>query len=94
MRREQVGRFRVDDAVALEKVSQTTVLVSPLDLVGDMPRVELTAAEVAAVRQGRVVGAVPPMAEQTTALVQGRELVAIGTPRGGRWQPVTVLGPE
>jgi tRNA pseudouridine55 synthase len=59
LRRTRAGRFRIDDAITLERLtelSETTsidsVLISPNDAVSDLPMVQLSREEAACTRHG------------------------------------------
>lgn len=90
LRREQVGRWNVADAVAPDRVERATPLIGPLDLLGEMPRVALTDDETTAVRRGQAVGSAGPD-PSVSALVLRDELIAIAEPKAGRWQPTIVV---
>jgi tRNA pseudouridine55 synthase len=91
LRRERVGPFRADLATPLERLTGTEPLLPPADLVGELPRVRLAPDEVRAVGHGRTVAA-EPEAGDLAALVDESGLVAVAEARGGRWQPIVVLG--
>lgn len=92
LRRTTVGRFSVADATPLDRVGPATPLLPAADLV-DLPRVTVTGEEARLARQGRRVGSAAA-GEPTSALLLGDELVAVGEPRDGQWQPIVVLGVE
>ena len=89
LRRERVGGFAVSDAVPLDQVAPGIAMVPVLQLVDDLPRVEVSPGEVVAVRHGRPIGTAE--GEAPVALVEGGDLIAIAEPKAGRWQPVVVL---
>lgn len=111
LRRTRVGAFRLEDAVtpdALEAMSEDPVgrreALLPLQTaLTDVPAVELTPDDAAAVRQGRTVRLLPHAVEAwkgdarsaredrlTVGLVAGRA-VALGEVRAGQFQPVKVF---
>jgi tRNA pseudouridine55 synthase len=90
LRRTAIGPFTVDVAIALHEVRRD-VVPTPADraLIG-MPRVALSADEVAATRAGRKVAA--RMDGETTALLDERgDLIAVAERDGAWWQPRVVL---
>ncbi len=91
LRREGVGPFGVEAAVPLERVDANSPRLSPLELLGPMPRVTVSSDDAAALRCGRSIGTAVDD-QPTSVLVLGAEVVAIGRPRGGHWQPTVVLG--
>jgi tRNA pseudouridine55 synthase len=91
LRREWIGGLRVEQAVALADLAPETPLLSPLDLLAHLPRVELGAEEVERVAHGRAVeGATAPGGGEV-ALVAGGRLVAVAEAVDGCWQPRVVL---
>jgi tRNA pseudouridine55 synthase len=92
LRREWIGRLRVEDAVPLDQVGEGIRLLSPLDVLPQWPRVTLTEAEVAAVRQGRCIARPPARAEPASVLLVADDtLVAVAEATAGGWQPRVVL---
>lgn len=89
LRREWIGPLRVEDARPLETITADTALVPALDLVAHLPRVAVDAAELAAIRHGRLV----PRAEAAgeVALVSEGRLVAVAEAVPAGWQPRVVL---
>jgi tRNA pseudouridine55 synthase len=90
LRRERVGRFEVKNAVPPELLAADGPLIPPIDLIVEMPRLEVSEEDVDAVRHGRQVQSADA-GSPITALVHRGGLVAIAEPRGGRWQPIIVL---
>lgn len=89
LRREAIGPFEVAAAVALGDVSAASRLISPAELLGHLPAVELSDAEAADVGHGRQV-----MREGSAGrarLLLGGALVAVGEARETGWQPIVVL---
>jgi tRNA pseudouridine55 synthase len=92
LRREAIGRWRVEDAVAVDAIGPGSVLIPPAGLLQGLPGVELTAPEAAGVAHGR---GVPRGASSGLArlMIEGRlAAVAEASPMG--WQPVVVLEAE
>jgi tRNA pseudouridine55 synthase len=96
LRRERSGPLSVQEAVPYEAVTPGALaaggirLVSPLDALGPVAREPLDAAQVAAVRQGRMVAATQP--GERAALLDRGEVVAMAERRPGAvWQPRVVL---
>lgn len=59
LRRTRAGRFRIDDAITLERLTElaqassiASVLISPNDAVSDLPMVQLSNEDVARIRHG------------------------------------------
>jgi tRNA pseudouridine55 synthase len=91
LRREAIGDLLVGQAVPLELVGRDTPLLSPLAVLGPMPRLELSQEEVEAVGFGRPVYRPDETAGAEIALVAGDRLVAVGERREGRVAPTVVL---
>jgi len=96
LRRVAVGSFRDAEAVALDDVSPARLLPC-LELVRDMPAAEISGDALDAVRHGRSLerAALGLAGEGPWALIgPGRELVAVGEPRGSdKVRPAVVLAP-
>lgn len=88
IRRVRVGAWDVADAIALDAVD-ATALIAPLQMLAQLPVVQLTAAEVAAVRQGKSIRR--GVDDGVVALAEHAELVAVAEARGGVLQPRRVL---
>jgi tRNA pseudouridine55 synthase len=95
LRRTAVGSYRVDQAVSADELvadpdAVRRVLIQTLDALGSMPRVELSADDVAHIRHGRAlareVGVSGPV-----ALAANGELVAIADAAGGTLRPRKVF---
>jgi len=91
LRREWIGGLRVEEAVPLEDVVSATPLLSPLDLLGHLPRVELDAEQVGRVAHGRAVEGDTPAGGGEAALVADGRLVAVAEAVDGCWHPRVVL---
>jgi tRNA pseudouridine55 synthase len=95
LRREAVGGLRVEDAVALDRVTPEALLPAA-QVLGHLPVVELDPEAKAAVMHGRPVadsGAAGRRGGGTVALFEGAELVAVARSEDGWLQPTVVLGP-
>lgn len=93
LRREAIGEFRVADAQKLDELQGGVIdALTPLELVRHLPTHELDEAEALYVKHGRAYPG--SLAEGTTALVRGNELVAIAEVQEGKVQPVVVLASE
>ncbi len=90
LRREAVGRFRVEAATPLAALTGAEPLITPASLVDHLPRVEVGAEECARLRHGQRVGSAAGCVGPA-ALVEDGRLVAIGEPRDGQWHPIVVL---
>ena len=90
LRREAIGKLRVEDAVPLELVGPAAVR-TPREVLGHLPAVELDEPGRAAVSHGR---AVPTDAEARgdVALTYAGELVAVARAGDGWLRPSVVLG--
>lgn len=92
LRRTAVGHLSVDDAVAPEDVAPGGG-VAPAEVMGHVPRVELTPAEADDVRHGRTVRGHGSVAEGggPVALVADGDLLAMAEADAGVLRPRTVL---
>jgi tRNA pseudouridine55 synthase len=98
LRRTAVGPFRLDAAVAPERVT-TADLRDPAVLVADLQRRELTADERTAIAHGRPIAAGTgvrgpesgPLTPGPVALFAGRELVAVADREGELLKPRVVV---
>jgi tRNA pseudouridine55 synthase len=90
LRREAIGALRVEDAVALDRLTRDALLPARRAL-GHLPALELDEPARVAVSHGRAVPAAPD-AQGDVALVQGDELVAVARAADGWLRPSVVLG--
>jgi tRNA pseudouridine55 synthase len=90
LRRERVGDWRVEDATPLGELTGAEPLLAPRALVADLPGIQLTPAEVAAVAHGRDVVR-PGPTEGEAALLAGNRLIAVASGAPGGWHPRVVL---
>ncbi len=91
--RTAVGPFRLDEAVAPETVGWEAVR-SPVALVSQLPRRDLSDEEAAGVAHGRPVAAGPPSSADgaDVALFHRDTLMAVATAAGGQLKPRVVVG--
>ncbi len=89
LRREAIGSWRVDDAVALEALDAQTPLIPPAELLRELPAVALSGEEVRDVSHGRRVRRQGTIGQ--ARLLDGARLAAVAeaTPEG--WHPMVVL---
>ena len=90
LRREAIGAFEAAHAVPLDQLGGSEPLLSPLALLGEMPRVELDQEGVGAVIHGRAVRADVELGTEAALIADGR-LIAIAEGIGGWWHPRVVL---
>jgi tRNA pseudouridine55 synthase len=92
LRREAIGRLRVEEAVPLDDVGPEA-LQRPARVLGHLPAVELDPAAKAAVVHGRAVrdDGVATAPGVPVVLLSGEELVAVARPEEGRLRPTVVL---
>jgi tRNA pseudouridine55 synthase len=91
LRRESVGRFRVEEAIQPDALDRGTPLLPAAALVGHLPTVELDPEEVRQVGHGRSVSRENASGE--AALLRKGQLVAVAEGRAGAWHPRVVLEP-
>lgn len=90
LRREAIGRLRVDDALPLERLTKETPLRSPVDVLRHLPVVELDrAASGIAVHGGAVVR--PDQPDGTVLLVETDRLIGVAQAEGGWLKPKVVV---
>ena len=92
LRREAIGRLRVEDAVSLESVGPEALL-PVARVLGHLPAVELDPDAKAAVVHGRAVAgaAAADGREGPVVLLAGDEVVAVARREEGRLRPTVVL---
>ncbi len=94
LRREAIGGLRVEDAIALDRVTREALLPAA-QVLGHLPAVELDPEARAAVLHGRAVpdgGVVARLGGGAVALFEGSELVAVALAEHGWLKPTVVLG--
>jgi tRNA pseudouridine55 synthase len=90
LRREQIGPWRVEQAMPLAGLTGAEPLLPARALVGELHRVALTPEELIAVGHGRTVSREGPT-EGEAALLDGERLVAVARAVPAGWHPVVVL---
>ncbi len=90
LRREWIGPFRVEQAIAPERVARDTTLLAPLELLSGMPTVELDDDAARAAGHGRAVAASGGGAGPV-ALARAGRLVAVAERCDAGWHPRVVL---
>ncbi len=94
LRRTHVGRFRVDDAVPLDRLDDPAAveaaLLSPLDAVAHLPRVSLDPDRIHRVCHGQTIPA-DGTGSGVVALAAGDELVAVAESDGRTIRPRKVF---
>ncbi len=90
LRREAIGRLRVDDAMPLDRLTKETSLRNPVDVLGHLPVVELDAAARGTAGHGGAV-AQPDQPDGTVLLVEGDRLIAVAQAEGGWLKPKVVV---
>ena len=90
LRREAIGRLRVDDAIALDRLTKGMPLRNPVDVLRHLPVVELDAAACRIAVHGRAV-ARPDQPDGTVLLVEGDRLLAVAQAEGGWLKPKVVV---
>ena len=89
LRREAVGSWRVEEATPLEALTGDAALISPAELLRDLPAVELTEAEARDVSHGRMVRR--PATEGRARLLAGGALLGVADAAPEGWHPMVVL---
>lgn len=97
--RTAVGACTQETARNPEKLDRATLgneLLSPLTLLADLPRAQISKADIAAIRQGKTISIEHPPAEELVLTNDQDHLVAIAiaTPEPGRWRPKLVFPSE
>lgn len=90
LRRERIGPWLVEAAHPLDGLTGQESLLSPRELVSDLPAVALEPEEVVLVRHGRDVAREGPTAGEA-ALLDGASLVAVARAAPAGWHPAVVL---
>ena len=98
LRRTRIGPFRVEDALPVGELeleeSVSRALVSPLDALGHIERVDLDEESAARVRMGQFLAADAyglPAEKSLLALSCGGQLVAVASVQEGRIRPRKVM---
>jgi tRNA pseudouridine55 synthase len=93
LRREAIGSLLVAQAVHLEEIGPDTPLLSPLAVLGHLPRCQVSDAEAEAIGHGRTVSMNGPASDSTLAVAPGERLVAVGRLGEETFRPQVVLHP-
>lgn len=91
LRREAIGSFRVERAVALEAITKETAVISAAEVVGHLPSFEVTAEEAAALSHGCQVTRPALPALPALSALSGGALIAVGHSADGVFQPDVVM---
>ncbi len=93
LRREAIGELRVEDAIALDTLSDATPLLPPLAVLGHLPQVAVTEEAARAIGFGRAVPIPEAVASWSgaVAVTCGDRLIAIAEAREGSLHPEVVL---
>jgi tRNA pseudouridine55 synthase len=98
LRRTGVGRFRVDDALALDDLSDAGRVaarwIEPADALDHLPRVFVEAAVAEDLRHGRAVAAAECDDAEPALAVHAGALVAVGQVRDGIFRPRKVFADD
>ncbi len=88
LRRTAIGSFSLADAASVDEAE----LLTPVEAMRDLPRVDVDATTAARVRHGAVLDLdVGEGAEALAVIGPGDELLAIYEPHRGAWKPAAVL---
>jgi len=94
LRREAIGGLRVEDAVALDRITREALLPAA-HVLGHLPAVELDEEAKAAVVHGRAVadsGVAGSKVGGAVVLLEGADVVAVAEAEDGWLKPTVVLG--
>ncbi len=94
LRREAIGRLKVEDAVPLDRLEPGTPPVPLRTVLGDLPGAALDDTELTAVRHGRAVAdrwPAPDAVASAVMLLAKGEVVGVARREDGRLHPVVVL---
>lgn len=96
LRRTRVGPFRIEDAVPGDFAAPVpaSAWISPLDAVGDLPRLELDATQALRIAQGQRLPVEGEGSRGLTAVQHGGSLLAVCRLEDGVLHPETVFPPE
>jgi tRNA pseudouridine55 synthase len=95
LRREAIGSLRIEQAVSLELLSTETPILTPLSVLGHLPRIELSEAQVTDVGHGRAAQIPPefPSSGSVAGVAAGDRLIAVGRVEDKLFRPEVVLEP-
>jgi len=95
LRREAIGSLRIEQAVSLEVLSTETPILTPLSVLGHLPRIELSEAQVTDVGHGRAAQIQPEFTSSgsVAGVGAGDRLIAVGRVEDKLFRPEVVLEP-
>ncbi|HSR92384.1 MAG TPA: tRNA pseudouridine(55) synthase TruB [Gemmatimonadales bacterium] len=95
LRREAIGSLRIEQAVSLEALSTETPILAPLSVVGHLPRIDLSEAQVTDVGHGRAARIEPEssVSGSVAGVGEGDRLIAVGRVEDKLFRPEVVLEP-
>jgi tRNA pseudouridine55 synthase len=95
LRREAIGSLRIEQAVSLELLSTETPILTPLSVLGHLPRIELSEAQVTDVGHGRAAQIQPEFTSSgsVAGVGVGDRLIAVGRVEDKLFRPEVVLEP-
>ncbi|HSE68804.1 MAG TPA: tRNA pseudouridine(55) synthase TruB [Gemmatimonadales bacterium] len=95
LRREAIGTLRVELALSLDVLNTETPILAPLSVVGHLPRVELSEAQVTDVGHGRAaeIGSGVSSSGSVAGVGVGGRLIAVGRVEDKLFRPEVVLEP-
>lgn len=95
LRREAIGTLRIEQAVSIEALSAETPILSPLSVLGHLPRIDLSEAQVTDVGHGRAAQIEPEFSSSgsVAGVGAGDRLIAVGRVEDRLFRPEVVLEP-
>ena len=95
LRREAIGTMRVEQAVSIEALSPETPILAPLSVLGHLPRIDLSEAQVTDVGHGRAAQIEPEFSASgsVAGVGEGDRLIAVGRVEDKLFRPEVVLEP-
>jgi tRNA pseudouridine55 synthase len=95
LRREAIGTLRVEQALSLEALSTETPILVPLSVLGHLPRIDLSEAQVTDVGHGRAARTEPEFSSSgfVAGVGAGDRLIAVGRVEDKLFRPEVVLEP-
>ena len=95
LRREAIGTMRVEQAVSIEALSPETPILAPLSVLGHLPRIDLSEAQVTDVGHGRAAQIEPAFSASgsVAGVGEGDRLIAVGRVEDKLFRPEVVLEP-
>ncbi|HEY7026217.1 MAG TPA: tRNA pseudouridine(55) synthase TruB [Gemmatimonadales bacterium] len=95
LRREAIGTLRIEQALSLEVLSPETPIMTPLSVLGHLPRVDLSETQVTDVGHGRAaqIGCEFSSSGSVAGVGAGDRLIAVGRVEDQLFRPEVVLEP-